>query len=119
MDLAAGSVSFLVDGGASDHSPAWSSAGDRIAFFTSDNQGNSLWMVDVDGNGLELLTDGANDFDPVWSPDGGSLAFTRRSDDFRQQVFAMRLDLGVPVPTDIEESFGLSVIGWTDAQLGD
>jgi hypothetical protein len=22
-------------------------------------------MVDVDGNGLELLTDGANDFDPV------------------------------------------------------
>ena len=65
MDLAAGSVSFLVDGGASDHSPAWSPAGDRIAFFTSDNQGNSLWMVDVDGNGLELLTDGANDFDPV------------------------------------------------------
>ena len=76
-------------------------------------------MVDVDGNGLELLTDGANDFDPVWSPDGGSLAFTRRSDDFRQQVFAMRLDLGVPVPLDIEESFGPSVIGWTDAQLGD
>ncbi len=36
--------------------------------------GGDLYSIDIDGTGLQRLTDG---MDPVWSPDGTELAFAR------------------------------------------
>jgi WD40-like Beta Propeller Repeat len=52
----------------------WSSDGGRIAFSRSDG----IWVVDVDGSGLQQIVPGAPGVsDPVWSPDGTRLLFAK------------------------------------------
>jgi hypothetical protein len=60
------------------HRPAWSPAGDRLAFCQRASAGGpcALWWVRADGTGLEQLTHNAwSDEGPEYSPDGRWLAF--------------------------------------------
>jgi TolB protein len=52
--------------------------GSKVVFF-SGREGNSfIYVVNVDGTGLQKLTDGqGGDVSPRWSPDGSKIAFSR------------------------------------------
>lgn len=50
--------------------------GRRIAFTNATGDFQHIWVMDVDGGGVQALTTGAsNNVDPVWSPDGATIAF--------------------------------------------
>ncbi|MFT3725525.1 MAG: Tol-Pal system protein TolB [Hyphomonadaceae bacterium] len=55
--------------------PAWSPAGDFIAF----ERDGAIGVVKADGSGEKLLTSNAKDTHPAWSPNGRTLVFARES----------------------------------------
>ena len=61
------------------NAPAWSPAGDRIAFWSGiENQYGQIWVINADGTGSRQLTDDPshrNNDDPSWSPDGKQILF--------------------------------------------
>ena len=59
------------------YQPAWSPAGDRIAF-NNGNEGEGIFVVDVDGSNLVRIGDLASpkELYPVWSPRADRIAFT-------------------------------------------
>ena len=65
----------------SDSSPQWSPDGSKIAFFSSREEGNQIWIISTSGGEAYQLTklkDGASG-SINWSPDGQKIAFfTRR-----------------------------------------
>lgn len=72
----------------------WSPAGDRIAFDVVDpkTERYSLWVISVDGNNMEQLTEGAYDREPAWFPDGTKLIFSRGSnEDSPRSIFSLDL----------------------------
>jgi TolB protein len=61
--------------------PAVSPDGTRIAFSSSREGSLSIYVVGVDGQGLQRLTYSPNsDSEPAWSPDGTKIAFVRGYD---------------------------------------
>src|SRR4051812_3373217 len=65
----------LTDTGRSNHDPAWSADGTKIAF-TSDRDSNAeIYVMNADGSGQTNLTNdpGWDDW-PAWSPDGTKIA---------------------------------------------
>lgn len=51
--------------------PAWSPAGDRLAFVDEDG----VWVIGADGSGRARVAEADRPGPTVWSPDGGRLAF--------------------------------------------
>jgi Tol biopolymer transport system component len=85
-----------------EQSPAWSPAGDRIAFLVA----TDIWIMNVDGTGMTNLThDAAWDKNPGWSPDGSRIVFisNRNGND---QVFTMK-----PDGTDLQQVTQQAAIG--------
>ncbi|MEZ4521594.1 MAG: META domain-containing protein [Thermomicrobiales bacterium] len=78
MDADGRNIRRLTDGGSwIDSLPSWSPDGTRIAF----NRGQGIWVINVDGTGLQRLTDSPfSDEGPVWSPDGTQIAFVSNRD---------------------------------------
>jgi Tol biopolymer transport system component len=75
----------LTDGGplVSDHYPAFSPDGLRIAFTRLDHYSSqySLCIVNIDGSGLQYLTSGYTVLsEPAWSPDGSTIALIHGHD---------------------------------------
>jgi dipeptidyl aminopeptidase/acylaminoacyl peptidase len=61
-------------------SPAWSPAGDRIAFASDRGDDWDIWSIRPDGTETQRLTDRPVDETlPVWSPDGNQIAFVRET----------------------------------------
>ena len=85
-----------VTGAASETAPAWSPAGDRIAF-ASDRDGNSeIYVVGADGVGTRRLTDHpAGDGVPRLVPDGARIAFVSDRDG-QPGIWAMAADGSAP-----------------------
>jgi dipeptidyl aminopeptidase/acylaminoacyl peptidase len=66
----------LTDHEGEDGQPSWAPDGNTIVF-SSDRDGNlELYLMNVEGSGMERITDDpADDRYPAWSPDGGRIAF--------------------------------------------
>ena len=75
MNADGSGVQPITDDTAFDFEPAWSPAGDTVAFVSNGRGGASgIFKINVDGSGLVPLSDQA-DYDPAWSPDGQRIAF--------------------------------------------
>lgn len=80
-----GAIEPLTDAKGSASSPRWSPTGDRIAYFSSDNDGLGLWTMNADGSGKKRLTglERSNAYLAYsgtgnglsWSPDGETIAY--------------------------------------------
>ncbi len=60
--------------------PSWSPDGSRIAFTSSRDGNDEIYVMNADGSALTRLTNNsATDIEPAWSPDGSRIAFVRGS----------------------------------------
>ena len=77
VDLDSGELTNLTNHPNVDANPAWSPDGKKIAF-VSDRSGNpEIWTINVDGTGLQQITQrpAVGDWRPDWSPNGDRLIF--------------------------------------------
>ncbi|UCF61802.1 MAG: PD40 domain-containing protein [Anaerolineaceae bacterium] len=71
----------LTDTEAWDSSPSWSPDGKKIAFQSSRDGNNEIYVMAADGTGQSNLTrNAASDVSPAWSPDGNKIAFVSDRD---------------------------------------
>lgn len=67
--------------GGPHHFPTWSPDGKRIAYVSTENDGQQdIYVINVSALGptsepFRITQDGADDYKPVWSRDGGRIAF--------------------------------------------
>ena len=74
-----------------DERPTWSPDGRQIAF-TSNRQGQGIFVMDSDGNNLRRLTPLQTfDYNPAWSPDGKQIAF-QSSHNKNMDIYVMNAD---------------------------
>jgi len=55
--------------------PAWSPDGHRLAFTVQETFLRTIYLVNVNGSGLEPLDNGKYEVGSMWSPDGKTIAF--------------------------------------------
>src|SRR5215204_2228828 len=67
----------LTDNAAADDQPAWSPGGKKLAFHSTRDGNDEIYVLDADGTGTptNLTNHPASDVWPVFSPDGSRLAF--------------------------------------------
>ena len=72
----------------------------RVAFSAGPPHAEDIYVVMVDGSGLQQLTsDPAAEFDPAWSPDGTLLAYRHQTgDDETTEIWVMHADGSDPHP---------------------
>jgi Tol biopolymer transport system component len=77
---------------------SWSPDGTKLLFHNKmeywnepEKTGWHIWTVNVDGSGLQQLTETKHNFCPVWSPDGSKIAFESTRDDSRE-IYVMNAD---------------------------
>jgi TolB protein len=73
-------ATVISSGTTSEASPAWSPAGDKIAFYRFDSTSGftQIYTRNTDGSGIARISDRtASDSIPAWSPDGSKIAFER------------------------------------------
>jgi Tol biopolymer transport system component len=75
-------VTPFLAGGAIRKKPAWSPAGDLIAFVSDEAGNDDIWICDPSGANLLNLTANCKegDLNPAWSPDGQRIAFYSERD---------------------------------------
>ena len=77
MDADGNNAFKLTDG----QDPSWSSDGQRIAFVSGRDFDDQIFVIGVDGDGLERVTqDAAIKRTPAWSPDGEQIAYMALKD---------------------------------------
>ena len=66
----------VVDTGSQNGDPSWSPDGRRLAFTSTRDGNEEIYVHDTDNGALTRVTfDPARDRDPAWSPDGTRLVF--------------------------------------------
>src|SRR5262249_17792051 len=72
--------------------PSWSPGGREIAFASTRDGNNNVYVMNADGsNQSRLTTNAADDWYPSWSPDGSKLAFTSNRDG-NTETYVMNTD---------------------------
>lgn len=68
--------SAVIQTSGSERNPAYSSAANKLVYFSNVSGHNEIWMADPDGSNRQQLTEIKTDARyPGWSPDGGQIAF--------------------------------------------
>jgi len=118
FDLKTQRVTQLTTG--PDTFPAWSPAGDRIAFTSNRDGDYEIYTVRPNGKGLVRLTHSpGNDAHPAWSPDGEWIVFASNRTGFKDEtggmsdgeIFVMRAD-GTEVRQLTENAFEDGTPAW-------
>ena len=79
-----------------DTDPAWSPDGKHIAYASTIDRNNEIYVMDVDGGKPRKLTSGdvhIHNWKPSWSPDGNRIAFTSNRDG-NLEIYVMDADGG-------------------------
>ena len=89
-----GSVRQVTALNGANYDPAWSPAGDWIAFVSTETGGDEIYRVDPAGAVAQRLTFNAWEWDkhPSWSPDGSQIVFYSNRDTGRRQLWIMAAD---------------------------
>jgi Tol biopolymer transport system component len=91
-----GAVTDLVATGPADRDPAWSPDGRRLAFTSTRDGNEEIYVLDVESGFQTRLTfDAARDHDPTWSPDGSRIAFAGYRDG-NSEIYVMAAAGGIP-----------------------
>jgi tetratricopeptide (TPR) repeat protein/predicted Ser/Thr protein kinase len=131
---ACGIIAMRVDGtfpqqivaGGSETNPEASPDGRQVAFMSQRDGNWEVYVVNLDGSGLQRLTrDPANDGLPAWSPDGRALAFVSdRGGSWA--VWAMRpdgsgqrhlFDIGGPLDGQVRGAAPHETHGWVEERI--
>jgi Tol biopolymer transport system component/DNA-binding winged helix-turn-helix (wHTH) protein len=100
-------VNLTPDSPLDDWQPAFSPAGDRIAF-RSERGGGGIFIMGATGESVRRVTD--HGFNPSWSPDGGEIVFSTESTTLSTitnglgKLGIVRVDTGEVRVLDIEGS---------------
>jgi len=87
-----GNVTRLTKNDVFDSSPNWSVDGKKLAFVSSRDGNDEIYVMDADGRNVHRLTkNDAMDTTPVWSPDGKSIAFVSARDG-NSEIYLMNAD---------------------------
>ena len=76
-----------------DQDPAWSPDGTRIAFTSTRDGDDEIYIMHADGsNPVQLTQPQSSDDCPAWSPDGTRIAFTSVRDGNQGDIYTMAAD---------------------------
>jgi hypothetical protein len=93
VDTATGTTVQITDDEAWDSDPAVSPDGSTIAFCSSRDGVDGIYLVPLAGGTPRLLTDLAGACHPAWSPDGTELAFSANGPGIRDaDIYTMGVD---------------------------
>jgi Tol biopolymer transport system component len=79
INLERGTQIRFTDDPATDNYPAWSAAGDRIAFVSNRNRQSSIYVKLTNGSAVEepLVSSGEQKVNPTFSPDGQFIIYSQ------------------------------------------
>jgi Tol biopolymer transport system component len=98
MDIGVGSVlggelQLLTSSSANDYQPAWSPAGQTIAFVSECDGTPYIYLMDADGtNQHRLTTSDKQELEPAWSPDGTKIAFVSSQGMLLSNIYIVNSD---------------------------
>jgi TolB protein len=95
-----GRLRKLSRGTAADYGAVWSPRGDRLAFVSSRDGHDNIYVMHPDGSGVHRLTHDSTASNgapaasqaPTWSPDGKRIAFTSTRDGGEAKIYRMDAD---------------------------
>lgn len=77
------------------HEPAWSPDGQRLVFYAFAEDGFSVWMVGVDGAGLQPIIETPGDARyPSFTPDGKNIIYSSDEDADGYQAWSYEIETG-------------------------
>jgi len=99
VDVADGKITNLTNNSTDDFSCSWSPLGDKIAFVSTRDGNEEIYVMNADGSDpipIRLTVDAAIDEHPVWSPNGASIGFASDRDG-NMEIYVMNADGTDPV----------------------